>query len=397
MGFKQSTRSPGSRNTRRVGLFFKETIKHSHLTRGGRRPKSRIGAFRLGAGQVSPHIAAQKTLWRHGEAEVNIYRIPLLSYTPEGHLLAATEARKYSAGDAGPKFIAIRRSLDALGEKWDLMQFIVDDGYLIIDGINLGTIIVDDEKGIIFIMYTVCNHHDQCNNPSTMLVKSLDDGLTWSKSINISKQIGCQSFAPGPGFGFQKKLAPHQGRLVSCGHGSRFGGGVQCLLSDDHGTTWRVGGYIKRNGDFVPDENQAVELSDGSIMLNIRNAHFYNCHCRMVARSYDGAESFPLKDVYEDKVLIEPACAAGLLFYRDVLFFTNPKSTTERVDLTLRWSYDNGTTWDGELQIWDKASGYSTMTAHPGPSQYIFILFEKGVSYSTESVNFVRVSLYDKR
>ncbi|XP_022104858.1 sialidase-1-like isoform X2 [Acanthaster planci] len=347
---------------------------------------------------------AQRPLWMQGEAEVSIYRIPLLSYTPGGHLLAVAEARKYSGGDAGPKFMVIRRSVDELGDEWEAMQVIVDDGYLIFDGLNLGNVIVDDEKGIIFIMYTVCNHHDRCDVTSTKLLKSVDDGLTWSKPVNISEQIGTQAFSPGPGFGIQKKFAPYKGRLVSCGHGNFNVDGVYCLLSDDHGMTWRWGGSIKGipygqkkvEGDFVPDECQAVELSNGSIMLNARNQYHFKCHCRVVAWSYDGGETLPIQDVYEDNTLIEPACAAGLLLHRNVLFFSNPKSTVARVDLTLRWSYDNGTTWDGELQIWDKASGYSTMTAHPGPSQYVFILFEKGITSTTESIEFVRVSLYDE-
>ncbi|XP_038046434.1 sialidase-1-like [Patiria miniata] len=353
-------------------------------------------SFALPNAKVSPYIAAQLPLWEHGEADVVIYRIPLLSYTPGGRLLAVTEARKYTGGDAGPKFMAIRRSQDELGDKWEPMQYIVDDGYLLFDGLNNGNIIVDDEKGIIFIMYCICFHHDRCDIASIKLVKSVDDGVTWSKPINISEQVGTPSFAPGPGFGIQKKLDPNKGRLVSCGFGSGFGGGVQCLLSDDHGLTWRWGGNITTSASFAPGECQAAELPDGSIMLNMRNSHHAPCHCRVVARSYNGAETFPLNDVCVDKALIEPGCAGGMLYHRDVLFFTNPKSTTARVDLTLQWSYDNGTTWDGEFQIWDKASGYSTMTAHPGASPYIFILFEKGIISTTESIQFVRVSLYEE-
>lgn len=67
------------------------------------------------------------------------------------------------------------------------------------------------------------------------------------------------------------------------------------------------------------------------------------------------------------------------------------------VDLTLRWSYDNGTTWPGELEIWPKASGYSVMTSIPGgisELNHIFILYEKGIASSTDSVSFVKLSLY---
>ena len=68
---------------------------------------------------------------------------------------------------------------------------------------------------------------------------------------------------------------------------------------------------------------------DGSILVNIRNQNSYHCHCRMVTRSYDGAETFPMENLYLDETLIEPACAAGMVYHKNVLFFSNPKSTTE--------------------------------------------------------------------
>ncbi|XP_033643235.1 sialidase-1-like [Asterias rubens] len=352
--------------------------------------------------KVNPYISAEKVLWREGDASVKSYRIPLLSYTPKGHLLAVAEARKYSTSDAGPKFLVVRRSLDKFGDQWAPQQVVVDDGYLIFDGINLGAVIVDDEKGAIFIMYSICNHHDQCNVTSTMLVKSYDDGVSWTKGEKLLGP-GTWMFSPGPGFGIQKKYAPNKGRLIVCGHGSLDKDGLYCLLSDDHGATWRWGGsviglpfgLVKQSGDFLPDECQLVELMDGSILVNIRNQNSYHCHCRMVTRSYDGAETFPMENLYLDETLIEPACAAGMVYHKNVLFFSNPKSTTERVDLNLRWSYDNGTTWADEYQIWNKASGYSTMTAHPGSMPYIFILFEKGILSYFESLTFLRVSLFE--
>ena len=39
------------------------------------------------------------------------------------------------------------------------------------------------------------------------------------------------------------------------------------IYSDDHGKTWRLGGST----DGKTDEDQIVELADGSLMLNIRN------------------------------------------------------------------------------------------------------------------------------
>lgn len=76
----------------------------------------------------------------------------------------------------------------------------MDDG-LDPDGLNLGSVVVDEEKALIILIYSI--HFHTSNASFTMMVTSQTDGLSWSRHRDISSQVGVQPFAPGPGFGIQ--------------------------------------------------------------------------------------------------------------------------------------------------------------------------------------------------
>lgn len=68
------------------------------------------------------------------------------------------------------------------------------------------------------------------------------------------------------------------------------------------------------------------------------------------------------------------------------------------MNLTLRWSFDNGTTWWGRgLRVWAGPSGYSALAATPpdelGHAPLLYLIYEKGRSLSTESVSLATISL----
>ncbi|CAH1272057.1 NEU1 [Branchiostoma lanceolatum] len=354
---------------------------------------------------VSPLIVEEQLLYVGGTwGEVHTYRIPIMVGTPKGNLITVVEARQYSSGDSGPKFMAIRRSEDK-GSTWSEMAYVLNDGTFQ-DGMNLGTILVDEITNEIFVFYTHCAHYVQCKVATTYMVSSRDEGKSWSDPRNISQEIGTQMFAPGPGYGLQKKYAPHKGRLFTCGHSTLNMNAISCLVSDNHGKNWTKYdavksipyGQRKKTGDFCPGEPQPLELPDGSIVVNARNQYLYHCHCRIIMRSYDGGETFPLEHLYFDETLIDPAVAAGVYYHNGVMYFSNTASEVHRSNLMLRWSYDNGTTWPGALPIWAKPAAYSTLMMLPtndvDDQQHLYLLYEKGEKSSAESISLVKISLY---
>ncbi|XP_035684484.1 sialidase-1-like isoform X2 [Branchiostoma floridae] len=251
--------------------------------------------------KVSPKVVNQTVLWRSGrEGEVHLYRTPLLTYTPQGNLLALNGARKYASADMGPKFIAVRRSTDK-GLSWSPTAFVVDDGEGHV-GLNVGSVIVDNVTATIFVMFVYC---ENCKQRSLLLINSTDDGQTWGEPRNITSLVGSDMVThPSPGFGIQP-----------------------------------------------------VELPDGTIHVILRNHGRYRCHCKMVMRSYDGGETLSYRTMYFDDTLIEPRIASGLWYSHGVMYYTGPDSKTHREKMTLRWSYSNGTSWDGSLRVWGRKQG----------------------------------------
>ena len=117
-----------------------------------------------------------------------------------------------------------------------------------------------------------------------------------------------------------------------------------------------------------------------------------------MSKSYDGGESFAHSDIYFDEALLDPVVAASLLRYRNTVYFSNPASKLFRINMTVRWSEDNGESWVGSLGVWKGPSGYSCLTTIPGTqanNTFIGMVFEKGVTRYYESIAFVRLRLWN--
>jgi len=193
------------------------------------------------------------------------------------------------------------------------------------------------------------------------ITSSNDDGLTWSKPLDITASTKLPEwtwYATGPGVGIQLK----SGRLlIPCDHrvlgSSKYRSHV--IVSDDHGKNWKLGGVV---GEDV-NECQAVELGDGSVMINMRS--YQGDRCRAVSISKDAGESW--SKIVDDSTLIEPNCQGSLVRFggdathKPFVLFCNPASQEKRENLTLRISHDEGRTWPISELIYHGSSAYSCL------------------------------------
>ena len=316
-----------------------------------------------------------------GKSPVHTYRIPSLCVTKKGTLLAFAELRKHGAGDSGDIDTVVRRSEDG-GKTWSADKVMLD-----IDKHTIGNAcpIVDPKTGRITVVAVWNRVHEYHTKPGygddTRLVYTTfsdDDGKTWSKPQNISEQVKQPDWgwmATGPGGGIVKKLPPNAGRYIIPVNHSEFEEGkpdkdgkvktrqvyyAHALYSDDSGKTWKSS---KNFGDKGTNECEAVELTNGDLMLNMRNQGTGK-RDRAVAISKDGGETWG--ETSYDKQLPEPVCQAALVRHSwpqngnpGLLLFSNPASKKGRENMTLRASFDDGKTWPKSLVIQPAQAAYS--------------------------------------
>ena len=323
-----------------------------------------------------------------GEGGYHTYRIPALLVTANGTLLAFAEARKNSASDAGDIDLVVKRSSD-LGRTWSAMQTVWEDGA---NTIGNPCPVVDRSSGTIWLPF--CR-----NNDRVFVTKSTDDGQTWASPVEITSTTKLASwgwYATGPGVVIQLERGTNQGRLViPCDYGATDGttkvSGSHTIYSEDHGQTWQLGGVI---GPKV-NECQVVELADGRLLMNMRNADSTQ-HYRALATSTDGGITW--STVTRDATLIEPICQASFLRFtqaavygKNRLIFSNPANASSRVNMTVRLSYDEGETWPVAKTLHGGAAAYSCLTVLPDMS--LGCLYEAGLSSAYETITFSRFSL----
>ena len=334
----------------------------------------------------------QTELFRAGDGGYHTYRIPAIITTPEGTLLAFCEGRRNSRNDSGDIDLLVRRSLDG-GETWSGVEVIADHGE---DTIGNPTPVIDRDTGVVWLLLTK-NPGDatgkqlmsgyEAGTRTVWVTHSRDDGQTWAPATEITastKKPGWTWYATGPGVGIQLR----NGRLlIPCDHRKEDSqlSYSHVIYSDDHGEAWQIGGETGAKNN----ECQLIERWDGSLLLNMRSNHGKNR--RSLATSDDGGLSW--SDFSFDETLIEPRCQASLLRLDppgsggNRVLFSNPAST-ERENMTVRLSHDDGATWPDAKVLHTGPAAYSSLAVLA--DGLIACLYERGEQDRYEQITFAR-------
>lgn len=342
---------------------------------------------------------------------VNTSRIPGLITSTKGTLMAIYDARWDSGRDLqGDIDIALNRSEDG-GQSWQPMQRVLDmkewgnlpEKY---NGVSDACILCDKNTGTIYIaglwMHGVLDAvsgkwvegltqdstrwiHQWISKGSQpgfgvketaqfLIIKSEDDGKTWSAPINITsltKKKEWWLYAPAPGHGITlvdgTLVFPTQGRDEN---GIPFS---NITYSKDGGKTWIASAPAYSN----TTECMAVQLDNGDIMLNMRdnrNRGVKSPNGRRVCVTSDLGKTWR-EHTSSYNALIEPTCMASIHKHvysdeqgrlKSLLVFFNPNSYNAREKLTLKFSFDDGKTWPEKYWVmvdeWGGA-GYSCITS----------------------------------
>ena len=334
---------------------------------------------------VRPRIGV--ALRKPGDDGVHTHRIPALATTPAGTLLCVYDLRRRMSRDLQEDIdIGLSRSTDG-GQTWEPPRVIMDRGEWgglpqEQNGTSDPGIVVDQATGEVFCaavwMWGKPGKHQWTDDGSEpgyeigksaqfLMVRSRDDGLTWTEPANLTRTLKKPEWwllAPSP----QQGLTLADGTLVMPSQGrDQTGYPFACLLlSRDHGETWTVSNPAFSGGN----ECQAVELGDGSLMLNMRNDHPEPF--RAVYVTGDLGQTWRPHETNRN-TLIEPNCNGSLYRFdyeedgrpKHVLLFANPHSKEGRHHQTIQVSFDEGRTWPEQyhhLLDEGRGRGYPSLT-----------------------------------
>lgn len=354
---------------------------------------------------LSCNSESEQTIFQSGTEGYDTFRIPALIVSSNGTLLAFAEGRKNSQSDAGDIDLVLKRSQDN-GATWSDLQIIRDDEE---NTCGNPAPVVDKATGTIFLLSTwnlgadrESQIIDQTSQDTrrVFIMQSDNEGRTWSEPQEITQKVKKADwtwYATGPGSGIQIEHAVYKDRLViPCDHikADTKHYYSHIIYSDDHGSSWHLGGSTP---EHQVNECQVVELTDGTLLLNMRN-YDRSKRMRQIATSQDGGITWSGQRF--DTTLVEPICQASIRRYswpgensKNVILFANPAHPEKRINMTVRAGFDDGLTWPLKHTLFDGPSAYSDLTVLSNGTA--MCLYECGDEHPYEKIVLAKFNLAD--
>ena len=339
---------------------------------------------------------------RHaGDDGAAAFRIPGLVTTNKGTLLGVYDVRYNSSVDLQEHIdIGLSRSIDG-GKTWEKMRLPLAFGEYgglpaAQNGVGDPSILVDTKTNTIWIVaawthgmgnqrawWSSQQGMDVNHTAQLVLVKSTDDGKTWSEPINITEQVKHPEWyflLQGPGRGITMKDGTLVFPIQYIGKDRIPNAGI--MYSKDRGETWTIHNHARTN----TTEAQVAEVVPGTLMLNMRDNRggsrtvYTTSDLGMTWKEHESSRT----------ALPEPVCMASLISVKaadnvlgkDILIFSNPNTTNARKNITIKISLDGGNTWAHQLLLDEGENwGYSCLTMVD--KETIGILYESSVAHMT--------------
>ncbi len=347
----------------------------------------------VGMYAAEPFIEKQDLFVVGDDPNYSIYHIPGIVVTAKGTVLAWCEARKRPAGasDWDDIRILLRRSTND-GKTWSQPVSIANvEGpktknpfALAIKSVDPNDVtynnpvLIADRNGSVHMLF--CLEYMR-----VFYQRSDDDGLSWTKPHEITstfeafkKDYDWKVLATGPNHSIQlqsNRLVVPVWLSTGTGGNAHRPSVTATIYSDDAGMTWHAGEIaVPCTDEWInPNETVAIELSDGRVMLNVRNES--KAHRRLVTTSADGATNWSTPRF--DEALLEPICMGAIVRYKrpgnELILFSNPHNleradgkevagkSRDRKNLSLKVSRDEGKTWPINKTIEAGPSMYSDL------------------------------------
>ncbi|TXJ41414.1 sialidase family protein [Brachyspira aalborgi] len=258
------------------------------------------------------------TLYKLGDYGSQYFRIPALICTSNGTILAAADRRYDNPADLGKDKtkidVLVRRSED-LGATWS--EPIVVAGVATDYASSYGdAFFINCHNGDVLCGFIKEPGIQQNGKGETVIYRSKDDGKTWTRQYsflpttinNANKGLG----ASGQGLTLRHGANAGAKKLMFAYTQWNKNGGlsVTAMVSSDDGATFSSVGNIKTPEKII-NEAKAIELSDGTIMLNYGRG--VNPGGRAWSKSTDGGRNWTYQGV--DGEVLDPGNNADFTRY----------------------------------------------------------------------------------